>query len=66
MPGVGIETNSDDTYRIVPMIKINSLFLYLFGFRTGYIYDIKRDKSVYRAGLSLDVMILGVTWDWDY
>lgn len=66
MPGVGIETNFDETYRIVPMVKINSLFLYLFGLRTGYVYDIKREKSAYRAGLSLDVMILGVSWDWDY
>lgn len=66
MPGIGIESNFDNTYRIVPMVKVNALYLYLFGFRTGYVYDIKREKSAYRAGVSIDLMILGVAWDWDY
>ena len=66
MPGIGIESNFDDAYRIVPMVKVNALYLYLLGFRTGYVYDIKREKSAYRAGVSLDLLILGVSWDWDY
>jgi len=28
----------EDTYKIIPMIKINSLYLYLLGFRTGYVH----------------------------
>lgn len=66
MPGIGIESNFNDAYKFVPMVKINYLLLYLFGFRTGYVYDIKKDKSAFRAGLSLDLTILGVSWDWDY
>lgn len=66
MPGIGMESNFKDTYRIVPMVKVNTLFLYLLGIRTGYVYDIKREKAAIRTGLSLDIMILGVSWDWDY
>jgi len=38
MPGIGIESDFEDTYKIIPMIKINSLYLYLLGFRTGYVH----------------------------
>jgi hypothetical protein len=66
MPGIGIESNFNKTYRIVPMIKVNNLRLLFLGFSTGYVYDIKRNISACRAGISFDFMIAGIAWDWDY
>ena len=66
MPGVGLETNFGDVSRIISMMKVNSVITSLIGFRTGHVYDTKFDKSAFRLGLTLDLLILGVSFDWDY
>jgi hypothetical protein len=63
---IGYESNFGNYNAIVPEIQVNSIYFWLLGAKAGLPYNLNKKELSIRAGFAIDLMILGITFNWDY
>jgi len=63
---IGFESNFKDYNAIAPEIQVTSIYSWLFSAKAGLPYNLNKKELSLRIGGSIDYMILGITFNWDY